>query len=135
MMVSKVNLPNRVAKANAAVRFAKVLNFDAKGYVKAVVLPGSDGKRYHVILRRTPHYISAELNVDTGHGLTQPPYPPLYVTYHMMAAVQIAADAQNHRVKWCANAEDAMRLARIEGMPFRLVNFRNYKAVQWGVYV
>jgi hypothetical protein len=116
------------------MKFAKILSFDKDGKVKTVCLPGSDGKRYYVILRRDGG-LSSELNLDTGLGLIKPPYAHIYVTYHSMAAVALAAQQQNMVVKWCANQDDAQRLSRIEGVPFKLVNYYNPRSIQWGVYV
>ena len=133
-MCNRENLPERVKKARAAIRFAKVLRYDYRGRVQSVILPGSDGKHYHVIVRRGKS-ISAELNVDTGSGLQKPPFARRTLTYHALAAVMIAASEQGKTVKWCANRADAQRLSNIEGKAFRLVNHDNLREAMWGVYV
>jgi len=51
-MTNKQNLPNRIEKAKAAKQFHKVMQYNADGLVKTVLLPGSDAKQYLVIIRR-----------------------------------------------------------------------------------
>ena len=45
-MCNKENLPERIQKAKAAMLFAKVSQNDTEGKVKAVFIPGSEGKQY-----------------------------------------------------------------------------------------
>jgi len=133
-MCNKQNLPERIKKSRSAVRFASVLHYDYRGCVTSVLLPGSDGKRYYVIVRRGKH-ISTELNVDTGYGLQKPPFARRTLTYHALAAIMVAASEHGMTVKWCANREDALRLSNIEGKAFRIVNHDNLRESMWGVYV
>ena len=62
-MCNKDNLPERVEKAKAAMLFAKVSQYDTGGKVKAVFVPGSEGKQYRVIIRRKAGSMTTELSL------------------------------------------------------------------------
>lgn len=131
-MCNRQNLPNRVRKAHAAKVFAKVLQRDAYNRVVKVLVPGSEGKHYQVIIRRTP-YLSVELLLDTSMGLVKPHFAYRYITYHAMATLMIAAEENDYRLSWCASREDAERLSRIGGRVLRIHNFDNRDVVEYAV--
>ena len=131
--MNRKNLHARVEKAKAAMLFAKVLHYDSDGRVISILLPGTQGKNYHVIIRRRP--ASVELNLETAMGFVKPYYAHHYITYHAMAAMMVAAREQGYKIQWCASGEDARRLSNIDGIPFRITNHDNPEIKMWGVYL
>jgi hypothetical protein len=115
------------------MNFATVTQRDNDGRVRAVILPGSEGKQYHVILRRGP--LSAELNLIVNGNLVKPHYAHRTLTYHAMAAVMIAAKEMDYTIAWCANEHDAEKLANLGGKKFVLRNHDNPNRDDclWGV--
>ena len=129
-MCNKNNLPNRIEKAKAATHFASC-KYDRDGKLKSVVLPGSNGKSYQVIIRRN-RGMSTELILLVNGFQTKPSYAA-QVTYHQMAAVMLAASKSGYRVTWCANRDDAARLARLGGRVFGVRNHDNPQSKMWAV--
>ena len=130
-MCNKQNLPNRIEKAKAASLFAHVNQYDVEGRVKSVLLPGSNGKQYQVIIRRN-RGISTELLLIINGNQTKPKYAA-QITYHQMAAIMLAAEEQGYKVTWTANREDAVRLSHLGGKVFNMRNFDNPTNRMWGV--
>lgn len=133
-MVNRANLPNRVEKAKGAVPFIKVLSRDLMGRPKTLLVPGSDAKLYHVIVRRHAG-VSTEINIDTGGGLIKPDYAHKNVTYHSMAALMYCARERGFRIRWCADKVDAKNLSNLGGAPFTVTNHDNASSKLYGVYV
>lgn len=131
-MCNKANLPNRVEKAKAAMQFAKVTQRDKDGKIRSVILPGSEGKRYQVILRRDNRGLTSELLLLVNNSQLKPGYTN-QITYHQMAAVQMAANGNGYKVAWCANKNDAERLAKLGGRIFTFRNFDNRESVMYAV--
>lgn len=135
-MANKQNLPNRVARANAAQMFASVQSYDKQDKVKTVVLPGTDGKQYLVIIRRKivnkKRTITTELFLLVDNQLVKTNYSR-QITYHTMATIQIAADEQGYKVTWTANKQDAKNLSNLGGTVFKVTAFDNPTSVMWGV--
>lgn len=102
----------RSRKARAAILFAKVLDHDSQGRVTKVLLPGSDGTQYQVILRRNGH-ISAECNCMVLGGLKPCAGNTVTLCYHCMGAVIIAARAELLSVSFCDKREAAEQLVRL----------------------
>lgn len=122
-MCNRQNLPNRVAKARAALKFAKVTQCDSDGRIRAAVMPGTEGKQYHIILRRNP--LSVELNLIVSGDLVKPHYAHQTITYHGMATVMMAAEEAGYDIAWCASERDADRLENLGGTKFVLRNRDN----------
>lgn len=130
-MCNKQNLPNRVKKAKSAIAFSKVTQYDKNGNVKVVLLPGSDGKQYQVIIRRY-RGISTEQLIVIGNSTIKAGHLA-QVTYTQMAAIMIAADEQGYKVTWTANRDDAVRLSRFGGKVFSVRNYDNPNNRMWAV--
>src|SRR3990167_4770810 len=94
------NLGERSRKARAAAQFAKVHTTDKRGRIVKVLLPGSQGKQYEVILRRNGH-LSGECNLVTGVGIKPCAGNQHAVCYHVLAAVLVAAKASEAQVSFC----------------------------------
>lgn len=131
-MCNRENLPARVDRANAAQHFAKIEQRDARGLVRVVSVPGSQMRHYRVIIRRNGT-ISTELNLVVNGQLQKPKYAA-QVTYHQMAALQVAAQEARTKIVWCASEGRARRLSNIKGTAFRVVNHDNPHEEMWGVY-
>ena len=132
-MCNKKNLPSRIAKAKAAIAFAKVIQRNKDRQIKSIVLPGSEGKRYQVIIRRDNKRLSTELLLLTGNcGYIKPRYSA-QITYHQMAAIMMAANEAGYKIAWAANVNDAKRLERLGGKLFCLHNFDNPSNLMYGI--
>lgn len=129
-MANKANLPKRVKKANAAQLFASVQSYDKNGNAKVVIVPGTQGKLYHVILRRKP--FTTELHLLVNGQMVKAKHTS-QVTYHCLSAIQAAADEQGYKVTWTANEKDAHNLSNLGGKVFKVTAFDNPTSVMWGV--
>ena len=108
-------LKDRAMKARASARFGKVTSRDRDGRVKVVLLPGTDGKQYQVILRRGAA-LTTECRLDTGHGhLDCKGNSNGHVCYHSIAAVALASRDAGLNARFCATERAAKRLARLGG--------------------
>ena len=130
-MCNKTNLPNRIEKAKAAIHFAAVTQYDRDGKIRSVILPGTNGKQYQVIVRRANGF-STELLLLVNGNQVKPSYAA-QITYHQMAVVMLAAKENGYKISWCANENDAHRLEKLGGKAFRICNFDNPHSVMWGV--
>ena len=109
-------LSERTTKARAAAQFGKITSRDRDGRVKTVLVPGSDGKQYQVILRRSPG-LSTECRLDTGHGhLACKSNANGYICYHSMAALTLASIDKGLSVRFCTTEYAAALLARLGGI-------------------
>lgn len=118
-------LKDRVTKARHAVSFAKVMSTDKDGNVKTIIVPGSDGKRYHVILRRFGGVWSGKCRLEV-HGNNHVPCKGNsngYSCYHTITAVIVAAEQSGYRVQF-TDAEPKARLLERLG-------FHAYKLQPW----
>lgn len=113
-------LEARVKKAKAAAKFSAVMTRGKKdGLVRTIVVPGSQGKQYHIILRRYKtragkvFKITTECRVIAGNNghVTCPGNSNGCVCYHSMAAILTMANGYN--VSFCSSREDANRLSHI----------------------
>lgn len=127
-MCNHENLPNRVKKANAAMLFAKVEQYDSKGRVAVVQVPGSNGKVYHVEIKRGKQLLVNCLNENYCDCQSS------VVCYHAMAAIQVAAKGQGYTVVWCANEQHAKKLANLGGKAVEVARVKNpYAGKMFGV--
>jgi hypothetical protein len=131
-MCNKENLPDRIQKAKAAMLFAKVSQYDTEGKVKSVLLPGSEGRQYQVIIRRKAGQMSTELLLIANNSQIKPTYGA-QITYHQMSAVMLSAKEQGYTVTWTANRIDAVKLSNLGGTVFHISNFDNPTNMMWGV--
>ena len=108
-------LKDRTTKARAAARFGKVLSRDKDGRARTVLVPGSSGKQYQVILRRAGG-LSTECRLDTGHGhLACKGNSNGHVCYHSIAAVALATGDAGLSARFCGTEAAAKRLTRLGG--------------------
>lgn len=132
-MCNKANLKNRVKQAQAAMNFAKVMQYTPEGKIKTVIVPGHDGKQYHVILRRGKRgKLTTELNLLVNGSLLKTHYTA-QITYHCLSVVMLAAQEQGYKVTWTANQEDAERLSNFGGRVFAVSCWENRSNKMYGV--
>lgn len=132
----KNSLKSRKQKANLATRFVGVLSKDKNNRPKTLEVPGSEGKRYHVILRRYRSksgfgVISAECRLFLGIGFSDCKGNSSRnnkiaetICYHSRAAIDFTIthkwdDSKEKWVDsglksfWAQNLEDAQRLQNL----------------------
>lgn len=124
-----MSFKNRVEKARAGARFAKVVQKDKAGKVRAIVVPGSDGKQYQVILRRHGGIWSGECRLDAGPAgyVPCPGNKNGFACYHCMAAVIVAAEDARKKVQFANSEPKAKKLENLGMKAFRLQPWNNGK--------
>lgn len=114
-----MSLKDRKDKRVAALQFAYVQERDNQGKVKSVLVPGTEGKLYKVILRRIANDptrlngIQTECLCQTGIGSIPCKGNGRHtICYHSQAAVMLAAQ-ESGKVSWCEDREGAERLTHL----------------------
>lgn len=129
-MTSKANLPKRVQKARAAARF--IGQIGTSNGTEMFSVPGSDGKRYQVKVRRDKA-ISLQCWLEhTGELCPGNSNGHNTVCYHSMAVCEVLAERAGGKIAWCASQDDAHRRARINGRTFHVQSHSN-GGEMWGV--
>jgi hypothetical protein len=115
----KQNLLKTKPKVNVASTFVGVIKTDKQGRPSNLVVPGSQGKQYHVILRRFDKAVitcECRLDVGFGHfdcqGNSNHNHPAL--CYHSRASVDFALRQQNLEGAWCADYQSALTLNNLK---------------------
>lgn len=124
-------LKDRVIKARHAAPFASVLSTDKDGNVKTAIVPGSDGKRYHVILRRFGGVWSGECRLDCGPAGHIPCKGNAheYSCYHTITAVIVAAEEAGYHVQFTDAEPKARLLERLGFHAYKLQPWNNGRLV------
>ena len=128
-------LSKRVEIAKSALPFVGIVERDKAGRPKVLLVPGSEGKRYQVILRRFPNGISAECRCETGIGHIPCKGNSLNETVcrHALTAISKSVSLVGMRVSFCQNEQDAKRLSHVtHGKVYPIVSFQS-KGKVWGV--
>jgi len=110
----------RVKEARAATKFTQIITRDAQGKPKTLYVPGHDGKRYQVIVRRIQvagrNVVTTECRQDAGRlGYKPCPGNGRTVCYHAMAAVIASAADSGYKVAFSDDANAAVRLSHMGG--------------------
>jgi len=106
----------RVAKAKAAAKFAAIVTRDRDNKPATLVVPGTSGKRYQQILRRSKRVITSECRLETGSGYVNcKGNSNGHVCYHSIAATIAVAQDAGCSVSFCSSEQDADRLAHMGG--------------------
>lgn len=103
------------ARTIADASFMKVLDREADGRIRTILVPGHHLKRYRVILRRKPGVLIGECALELGENLgyrTCDGNSYGHLCYHFLAAAQVAARDQGYALRFCETKEDAERLNR-----------------------
>ena len=107
---------------------------DKTGKPKVLLVPGSGGKRYQVIIRRS-NVISVECRCEAG-GIGYIPCKGNSlnetICRHSMTAIAKSADLLGLKVSFCEKEDDAIRLSKLGGKAYPIVSFQS-KGKVWGV--
>jgi hypothetical protein len=112
-------MKTRKPQRDLLMQLLHVSKRDAKGRATVVEVPGTDAKRYRVILRRNGRTISAECALEAGHSLghitCRGNRCARQLCKHSMAAIEFAIREQRMKGHWCETIEDAQRLHKMLG--------------------
>ena len=131
-MCNKQNLPERVAKARAAARFAQILQLDGKDRPTIVLVPGSQGKQYVVKFYRGKEFEATCENV-TGKYPVQCISHAKVACYHVLAATMVIAAEQNKSVVWGSSRADVVNLNNIHHGNVFAVKMRPTDYTMYGI--
>jgi hypothetical protein len=108
----KQSLLRRKPKSDVARTFVGVLSRTKSGKAHTVLVPGSDAKQYHVILRRFSDRITAECRLQNGIGHLACPGNSWTKTvcYHSRAAIDFALAEAGMKAYWCTSEQDQLNL-------------------------
>lgn len=109
----------RVSKSHEIAKFnlAKTTQTDSKGRARVVEVPGSEGKRYQVIIRRGKGFIEGECRLETGAGLIDCQGNRSGVCYHVITAISHASRERGFIASITGNFINAERIARMTHQP------------------
>lgn len=129
-----MSLSDRVEKAKAIVRYGlhHVLQRDRDGVVRVVVVPGTEGKQYHVILRRDGEKMTTECRLMIGIGEVDCEGSINGVCYHAVVAVEVAAREKQLHLAWTKCEGDATRRTHLGGKKYEIVSRQSRKSL-WAV--
>ena len=106
-------ISNRIDRARKAVEFCHV-GTERKGIIQTVFVPGHEGRKYRVILKRGKGLVTLEcqrmLPYDTS---VLCPGGCKTVCYHCMAALIFTAHQAGFDTSFCESKEDALRLKNL----------------------
>lgn len=94
----------------------RVLQRDARGRITKALIPGSEGKRYSVILRRVQAHIETQCYLDINGTTTEPCPGNTYhvLCYHVQATLLKAArEAGFQHVAFCYKLKSARKLLNL----------------------
>ena len=129
-----MSLSDRVEKAKSIVRYGlyHILQRDSKGIVRVIVVPGSEGKQYHIILRREGSAMSAECRLSVSNGEIDCEGAMNGICYHAIVAVEVAAKEKQLHLAWTKCEEDATRRSHLGGHKYRVISRQSGKSL-WAV--
>lgn len=127
--MSKINRFQR-ARAIAKNNLVGIVEHDRDGRAKVLVVPGSEGKRYEVIIRRNGK-MTTECRLDTGIGYRPCKGNNHSVCYHSIAALIVAAQERECEVAICRTEGEAKLRTRIDGRKFEVTNFHGEGNPVW----
>lgn len=148
----------RKPKSDVAGLFVGVTSTDKMNRPKVLTVPGSNGKKYRVILRRSvvkttdnPEQIviTSECAVETSCGHINCPgngrgKGHQVLCYHSRAAIDFAIEHQLkngewvkswRKGSWCETYEDAVKLNQMKRGQIVLVKSWQSKAIAWVVMI
>ena len=132
----KQNLLKTKPKVSVASKFVGVTQTDKQGRPSNLVVPGSNGKQYHVILRRFDNVViscECHLNITFGHldcpGNSNRKHPSL--CYHSRSACDYALKEQNLEGAWCSDYQSALTLNQMKKGVIYTIKSHQSGAVVW----
>jgi hypothetical protein len=121
----------RRQQIKAAALFTFVSKRDGNGRASAIDVPGHEGRRYMVLIKRNGH-VEVECLQDTPLGDVPCQGGLRSFCFHSYAALEIAAREAGRQVVWCKDEPAAKRLSRVGGNVLKVVGKRSGKVI-WGV--
>ncbi len=121
----------RKPKADVARQFIGVLSRSKEGKPKTLVVPGSNGRQYHVIIRRDvgQQLITLECNLMAG-PLGMVPCQGngvLSICYHCRAALDYAVCESGLNTAWCGDLQTVRKLGQLH-KDARWYNVRSHQS-------
>ena len=123
-------LTDQVQKAKSAELFSKILTDDKTKIV--VIVPGSEGKQYRVIVRLAPGKVETECHLLTGSGDIVCKGNEHSLCYHSLTAIRVAVHARNRDIRFCGDEAAATLLSRVGGKAV-VIESRDSKKTRWGL--
>jgi len=116
---------NRIQKAHAIanMNLIGVTQRDTDERIKVAIVPGADGKRYQVIIRRNS-IITSECALITGNGQERCLGNLNSLCYHSLAVLVQSAHEAEKMVAFCSQKENAELRARIDGVIYEVAPFK-----------
>lgn len=114
-MTKQERLATRVSKARsiAEMGLCSITNRDRDSKAKTVTVPGSDGKKYQVIIRRHNGHWTTECRLECGPaGYEDCPGNTKTVCYHSFAAIFAAGQDNGCRVHSVTESLEAASLLK-----------------------
>lgn len=112
-------MKQRKPQRDILMQLLHVSKRDARGRATVIEVPGTEAKRYRVILRRSGRTISAECALEAGHSLghitCRGNRCAKQLCKHSMAAIEFAIREQGMLGHWCESIADAQKLHRMIG--------------------
>ncbi len=115
-MLTQMSLLKAKPKSDVACKFVGVLSRDRDGKPKTLVVPGSGGKQYHVIVRRFPdrRLVTLECNLLTGACGMRPCAGNTHtLCYHTRAAFDYVVAEAGMNTAWCMDEVRAKQVAKL----------------------
>ncbi len=116
----------RIQKARTIVPLTKVMHRDLLKRPSKVLVPGSEGKQYSVIVRRTTTYISTECMLCTPNGNINCEGGEKTVCYHAVAALLRCMEDSKVKAHICTTSEAAHRVHNLLHGTIFTVYSQNY---------
>ena len=120
------------SSARNVKEFCDIRARDDEGRPTIVFVPGHEGREYFVFIHRNG-YLRARCNEPGPWGNWGCEGSRKHFCYHMLAALEFAAEDQGKSISWCESEQDAERLARIEGTVFCAQHANHADVKVWGV--
>lgn len=99
------------AKLIAKMGLCKVMQRDAKGRARHVIVPGTDAKQYNVYLTRQHGSLHAECELVTGNGAVTCRGNQVTLCTHALSAILVSAEDFESAI--CNTAKKAALVARL----------------------
>lgn len=135
MVEKRLTLAERVGKARQIARMGlcSIASRNGKGEAKTVVVPGTDGKQYQVIIRRKNGFWTTECRLECGsQGYQDCPGNAITVCYHSFAAIFTAAEDSSCRVHSVTESlKAASRLKRLIKGKSVIRSLRSHRNGKW----
>lgn len=135
------SLIRRKLKSSIAKIFIGVIKRNAEGMPTVLLSPGSNGKRYQIIIRRFSklNKVTLECRLETGAGYLGCPgngrrkvRQQETICYHARAALDFAVEEKGLKAFWSQSEEKANKLANLGGKVFIVRSHQN-SAIAWVV--